>query len=67
MKHYGSIETSQLTITQYSGNVGSEVGDMLDSVINFLNQDELNNKCTFLDLLRLRQSIPGSWRHILEL
>jgi len=44
---------------------------MLDSVDNFLSQDELNNKyqinCSFIDHLRIRQAIPGLWRHILVL
>ena len=47
------------------------VGDMLDSFGNFLSQDELNDKyqinCSFIDHLRIRQPIPGSWSHILEL
>ena len=46
------------------------IGDLLDSVGNFLSQDKLNNKyqinCTFMDHLRVRQAIPGSWRQTLE-
>ena len=52
-----------------SGN--TYVGDMLNSVVNFISQDELFNKykinCSFIDYLRIRQALPGLWRHILEL
>ena len=36
---------------------------------HFLSLNETNNKynlqCSFLDHMRIRQSIPGKWRHIL--
>jgi len=66
---YGSIGTYQNCPLNSIRVV--RVGDMLDSVGNFMSQDELNNKCqincTLIDHLRIRQAIPGSYRHILEL
>ena len=46
------------------------VEDMLNCFGNILSQDKLNNKYkinrSFINHLRIRQAIPGSWRHIFE-
>jgi len=75
MKYYGSIETSPLTNNTLFWKCWSRSGIryveyMLDSFGNFLSQGELNNKYkinrSFINHLRIRQAIPGSWRHIFE-
>jgi len=44
------------------------LGDMLDSVGNFLSQDELNNKyqinCSFTDHLIIRHVTPDLWKTV---
>ena len=45
------------------------IAALLDSRGEFLTLQDLNNKymvnCTFMDHMRIRQAIPGSWRQII--
>ena len=46
------------------------IRDLLDENGNFLTQDQLkvkyNLNCNFLDVLKIRQSIPYSWRNLIR-